>query len=258
MSEYEDKPKRAKRRLKNMNFSSENAHMALVSVENGGGANGVNTLVMKAAEDTGLMNEKQIESLKEIIKSVAKVSDEEADQVIGNVISKDADGGDTPSDPVSDVEKASNEVTPDKGDNKMSDTQVDVQAEIQKALEAQKAEVEKAVKAQYEEIEKGLKAEIEAFKAKEAEVQKAQFVEVAKGYQALGVDEESVEGFAVALMKMKGDETFEPVMKALEKGLNIAKAAAEGAFEVQGHDVEAQADEISKTAQLIKAKYDNK
>lgn len=231
---------RAKRKLKNMSFKGENAHMALVSVDQGGGANGVNTLLMKAAEDTSKMNEEQINSLKEIIKSVQGISDEEAMQIIGNVTDKDANGGDTLSDPVSDIEKASKEATPVEEDNKMSDK--DLQAEIQKAVEAKQAEIEKALKAQYEEIEKGLKAQIEEYQAKEVEVEKAKYKEVAKSYQGLGVDvesEEAVEGMAVALMKMKGDGTFKPVLEALEKGLNIATQVSKGAFEEQGHDIDA-------------------
>jgi len=234
--------KKAKRLITDMSFKGENAHMALVSVDQGGGANGVSTLLMKTAEDTSEMNSKQIESLKEIIKAVQGVSDEEASQMIGNVITDKEAGGVSP---VSEVSKASNEAeeTPNE-DNKMSD--VEQQEEFQKALAAKEAEM----KAQYEELEKGLKAKLAEFEtAKEAEVLKAAEQE-ALLYKSLGVTEETKGEFAVALMKAKGDDSMKPIMAALEKAQNIIKQVEDGTFVEKGHNVEATNEDLTLDEQL--------
>lgn len=240
--------KKAKRLITDISFEGDNAHMALVSVDQGGGANGVDTLLMKAAEDTSKMNSKQIESLKEIIKSVQGVSDLEASQMIGNVTDEEAGGVS----PVSEVNKASNEaVETPKEDNKMSDT--DVQALIQKALADKEAELKKAAKEEFEAIEKGLKEELETFKAKEAELKKAQFEEEALLYKSLGVTEDTKGDVAVALMKAKGDEVFKPILTMLEKAQNIVKQVEEGTFKPEGHSVESTAEEMSGVMKALNA-----
>lgn len=271
-----------KKRLRGFDFSGEDHHVALVCEDVGGAANGYKTLLTKSTdvtvelslaeflyrftnmwyEDATLVarmlgksdnmdaawDNEELEKRVTLMKSAketGEVTDEllETVRVLSKAVGipvKDANGGDTLSDPVSDIEKASKEATPVEEDNKMSDK--DLQAEIQKALDAQKSEIEKAAEAKYTELEKGLKAQIAKYEAEKVEVEKAKYKEVAKSYQGLGVDvesEEAVEGMAVALMKMKGDDTFKPVLAALEKGLNIATQVSKGAFEEQGHDIDA-------------------
>lgn len=55
--------RKAKRRLKNFDFSSEGAHLALVHKEQGGSANGYDTLVMKA---TDKFSEEFIEKMQQV------------------------------------------------------------------------------------------------------------------------------------------------------------------------------------------------
>ena len=266
----------AKRRLSNFDFSGDNSAVALVNKDQGGAANGYKTLLTKAVDvnvelslaeflrrftnmwsDEAAMvarllgysdnmdavwDEKELERRVTFMKSAketGKVTEELLETV--RVLSKAVGVH------VKDINGVSNEATPVKDEvNNMSGK--DLQAEIQKAVEAKRAEIEKGLKAQYEEIEKGLKAQIEEYRAKEVEVEKAKYKEVAKGYQVLGIDvkdEKAVEGMAVALMKMKGDETFEPVMKALEKALNIATQVQRGAFEEQGHNIEVDDNKVN-------------
>lgn len=190
--------------------------------------------LMKSAKETGEVTDELLETVQVLSKAVG-------------IPVKDTNGAS----PVSNknVEKASNGAAPVNNEEVDNMPDKDLQAEIQKALDAQKAEIEKSVKAQVEaehlEIEKGLKAKIDEYQAKEVEVEKAKYKEFAKSYSKLGIDsesEEAVDGMAVALMKMKGDDTFKPVMTVLEKALNIATQVEKGAFEEQGHDIEVDAD----------------
>lgn len=56
--------RKAKRRLKNFDFSSEGAHLALVHKEQGGGANGYETLIMKSAAN---FSEEFIEKMQSVV-----------------------------------------------------------------------------------------------------------------------------------------------------------------------------------------------
>jgi hypothetical protein len=57
-------------------------------------------------------------------------------------------------------------------------------------------------------------------------------------------------------MKMSEQEELAGVMSVLEKAVQIAKGV-EGLGEM-GHDLEPQEEQISKTAELLKAKYGSK
>jgi len=224
---------KAKRRLKNISFSNEDAHMALVSTDVGGPANGVNTLVMKSAQE---VSEDQFNSLVQIVMKSQGVSEEEAKETLKGF-------------------------TQTKGDS-MSEEMIaksTVEALVAEQVEKAKQDALDAAKAEQEEITKGLQAEIEKFRQKEQVTKKAQFVEKAKGYEALGVTDENAEAVAEALMKMAEDETMKPVQEMLEKALNVAKAESEGMFEAKGHDVHVESDgEESGVLSAIKARKTSK
>ena len=283
----------AKRLIKEFDFSGSNSAVSLVCADQGGAANGYKTLLtkstdvvielsfaeflyrftdmwydeaemvarmvglsddmsaawdteelskrvtlMKSAKDTKEYSEDLIETVKVLSKAVG-------------VKIKDIDG-------VSPVNKSKTVIETPKEDNKMSDT--DVQALIQKALADKEAELKKAAKAEFEAIEKGLKDELEVFKAKEAELKKAQFEEEALLYKSLGVTEDTKGDVAVALMKAKGDETLKPLLTMLEKAQTIVKQVEDGTFIEEGHSVEANNEDLSpdeQLAQMIKKSKEN-
>lgn len=239
---------KAKKRLKNFDFSGESAHMALVPESMGGPANGIKTLIVKSL-DVENLTDSQKESLKQIIKSANGFSDEEAEAYIQQNLAKNA-GGDAP---VSDIEKgnvADNNI-PDTQENTMETIEKSaVEALIQKALEEQKQEIEKAVAEKESKIEELTKS-LQAFEAEKAEQKKAEFVAKAADYEVLGVEDK--ESFGVALMKMSEQEELAGVIAVLEKAVQIAKGV-EGLSEM-GHDIQPEEEQISKTAELLKAKY---
>jgi vacuolar-type H+-ATPase subunit I/STV1 len=239
---------KAKKRLKNFDFSGQNAHMALVDEP----ANGIKTLITKAV-DIDAMTDVQKESLKQIIKSANGFSEEEAQAYIEQLSAKDA-GGDNP---VSDIEKGNvaDKTLPDNQENTMSEMieKSAVEALIQKALEEKQAEIEKAVAEKESKIEELTKS-LQAFEAEKAEAKKAEYVAKAADFEVLGVEDK--ESFGVALMKMSEQEELAGVMSVLEKAVQIAKGV-EGLGEM-GHDLEPQEEQISKTAELLKAKYGSK
>jgi vacuolar-type H+-ATPase subunit I/STV1 len=128
-----------------------------------------------------------------------------------------------------------------------------VEALIQKALEEKQAEIEKAVAEKESKIEELTKS-LQAFEAEKAEAKKAEYVAKAADFEVLGVEDK--ESFGVALMKMSEQEELAGVMSVLEKAVQIAKGV-EGLGEM-GHDLEPQEEQISKTAELLKAKYGSK
>jgi vacuolar-type H+-ATPase subunit I/STV1 len=199
------------------------------------------------------MTDVQKESLKQIIKSANGFSEEEAQAYIEQLSAKDA-GGDNP---VSDIEKGNvaDKTLPDNQENTMSEMieKSAVEALIQKALEEKQAEIEKAVAEKESKIEELTKS-LQAFEAEKAEAKKAEYVAKAADFEVLGVEDK--ESFGVALMKMSEQEELAGVMAVLEKAVQIAKGV-EGLGEV-GHDLEPEEEQISKTAELLKAKYGNK
>ena len=239
---------KAKKRLKNFDFSGQNAHMALVHEDQGGPANGIKTLITKAV-DIDAMTDVQKESLKQIIKSANGFSEEEAQAYIEQLSAKDA-GGDNP---VSDIEKGNvaDKTLPDNQENTMSEVieKSAVEALIQKALEEKQAEIEKAVAEKESKIEELTKS-LQAFEAEKAEAKKAEFVAKAADFEVLGVEDK--ESFGVALMKMSEQEELAGVMAVLEKAVQIAKGV-EGLGEV-GHDLEPQEEQISGVMKAIQAK----
>ena len=86
--------------------------------------------------------------------------------------------------------------------------------------------------------------------AEKAEIAKAAFVEKAKEFEVLGV--EDFDQFGVALMKMAGVEELAVVSEVLAKAVNIAKNAS--VFEQQGHDVEAEESSLTGLQKALEAR----
>ena len=92
-----------------------------------------------------------------------------------------------------------------------------VEALVAKALE----DITKAKDAEIAELQKA----VDVSKAEKEAIVKAEFVEKAKDYSKIGV--EDTEAFGVALMKMAADPSMDLVVKALEQSLVIAKGVNE-------------------------------
>lgn len=240
---------KAKRKLKNFDFSGEDAHMALVNSDQMGPANGITTLVLKSADQ---FTEKQLESIKQIVKSANGFSDAEAEEYLAEMLTKDA-GGDGPDSEVKRVNNDANPI-PAEQENNMDAEMIqksEAEALIAKAVEdATKEAVQKAVEAKEAEIAELTKS-LKAFEEEKAAQEKAEFVAKAKGFEELGV--EDAEAFGVALMKMSKDEVFEPVLAALEKAQNIVKQMNTLEQE-RGHDVEPADANLSGVMAAIKAR----
>ena len=244
---------KAKKRLKNFDFSGEGAHMALVHSSQGA-ANGFKTLITKSEIDISKMSEQQVQNLKDIVKACNNFSEEEADSYIQSLreeVQKDTNGVS----PVSELEatlEGSDVETPSEVIKNMSTENVEV---IEKsAVEALVAEaIEKATAAKEAEIAE-LQKSLNDFKEAQEAAKKAEYVEKAAAYEVLGV--EDAEAFGVALMKMAEQEDLKVVSEVLEKALNIAKNIGEVAEE--GHSVEVQDSAVSDVMKAIEFRKSSK
>ena len=119
----------------------------------------------------------------------------------------------------------------------------------------EKSAVEALVAKALEDITKAKDAEIaklqevvEVSKAEKEAIVKAEFVEKAKDYSKIGV--EDAEAFGVALMKMSADPSMELVVKALEQSLVIAKGVNEI---VEDQEVVEDTEAVTKAASGVMA-----
>lgn len=237
---------KAKARLYDFDFSGEGAHMALVHKNQSGPANGIKTLLLKSVKE---LSDKQVESLKQIIKAANGFTDEEVEEYIQQNVIKNA-GGDVPVGSIEENGNIANENIPETEKHMEHIEKSAVEALIQKALEEQRAEIEKAV-AEKESVISDLKKSLEQYEAEKAEQKKAEFVAKAADYEMLGVEDK--EAFGVALMKMSEQEDMAPVMAVLEKALNIAKQFNE-MDQGTGHNLEPEEEQISGVMKAIQAK----
>lgn len=236
----------ADRELFDMSFEKEGMHMALVSVDQGGAANGVKTLLMKSLDDTHL-NEQQLKSFKEIAKALGQ-TDEEIQKSL-EALETTTNGEEPVSDnKVEDVEKSS-ETSP-KEEVIMTTETIEksaYEAEVQKAKDLQtKLEAEA-------EIKKGLEDALEVYKAKELEAQKAEFITKAKTLEVAGVEGDAVEPMAVAMQKASMQEDTKVLVETIEKMAALLKAS-EDITEVEGHSLESTGIEETGAMALIKSK----
>ncbi len=238
---------KAKRKLKDFDFTKEGSHVALVSVDNGGAANGYKTLITKSVSED--LSENQRESLKQIIKSTEECSDEEAEEILkANLDALKEDGVS----PINKTKETPTEETLMTTENVEMIEKSTLEVELKKALEAQEAQL----KADYEAKEVELKKSLEAYEAKEIEITKAKFIEKAKGFEDLGISEDKEELMAVALMKMAGSEDYKVVEEVLETAVRLAKNAH--MLEQRGSDTPEEVAELSGVMQVLKSKKQSK
>jgi hypothetical protein len=248
----ENKPKRkATRRIKKFDFSSEDATVSLVSEDQGGGANGFQTLITKSAEEV------TEEDIKEIVISTIEKSED-----------KEVSSGDDTAEESESVEKSAEEVTSDnivhevegegktsvvkqkKKENKPMTEKVQViEQEVEVIAKAQFDEIQKAFDAQKEELQKALDLVNELKKEKQeaiAKARKEQLVEVAGDK-------------AEVLFNACGeatDEIFADVVKAL--GEMKAQVEKSKMFEEVGASVEEDQTNESPIAKALQARLAKK
>jgi hypothetical protein len=210
----------AKRRLTDIKFEHEGAHVALVGKHQGGPANGITTLVFKATD--------HIEPAK-VALALAGQSAEQPTTIIEEPI-------------VEQIEKSVHETL--------------LATAVTEAVAVEKA----AAVAVVEEIQKALDAQAEVLKAAQEKVQAfeaaavAQKQEVRKAALAAVLPAEQVEGVLKALDAV-ADEAFQAVVA----GYAVQKAAVDNSDLLSETGVNGTGDadvkEVDRTTAILKAKY---
>ena len=240
----------ADRELFDMSFEKEGMHMALVSVDQGGAANGVKTLLMKSLDNNHL-NEQQTKSFKEIAKALGQTDEEiqkslEALEINTNGEAPVSDNN------VEDVEKSSETSPKDEVTMTVETIEKSVyEAELQKAKDLQtKLEAEA-------EIKKGLEAELKEFRKARFEAEKAEFITKAKTLDVAGIEGDAIETMAVAMQKASMQEDTKVLVETIEKMATLLKSA--GSLQTpEGHSLETKGEDLSGTMALIKSKNTSK
>lgn len=209
-----------KRRLTDIKFEHEGAHVALVGKHQGGPANGITTLVFKATDHIDPAT---------IALAVAGQSVEQPTTIIEEPI-------------VEQIEKSVHEA--------LLATAVSDAVAVQKAAgEEAVAEIVKAMSAQ-EEVLKSVQAELEVFKSAEA----TRKVEVRKSALAAVLPEAQVESVLKAL-----EGVAEEAFAAVVAGYAVQKAAVDNSDLMSETGVAGtgttDAVEVDRTAEILKAKY---
>lgn len=210
----------AKRRLTDIKFEHEGAHVALVGKHQGGPANGITTLVFKATDHIDPTT---------VALAVAGQSVEQPTTIIEEPT-------------VEQIEKSVHEA--------LLATAVTDAVAVQKALgDDAVAEIVKAMGAQ-EEVLKAAQAELQVFKDAEA----SRKTEVRKAALSAALPADSVEGILKALETVS-DEAF----TAAVAGYAVLKAAADNSDMMSETGVAgtgaADPVEVDRTAEILKAKY---
>lgn len=209
-----------KRRLTDIKFEHEGAHVALVGKHQGGPANGITTLVFKATDHIDPAT---------VALAVAGQSVEQPTTIIEEPT-------------VEQIEKSVHEAL-------LATAVTDAVAVEKAAGVAAVAEIQKALVAQ-EEVLKAVQAEVAAFKAAEA----TRVQEVRKSQLAAVLPEAQVEGVLKAL-----EAVAEDAFAAVVAGYAVQKAAVDNSEMMSETGVAgtgtADAPEIDRTAEILKAKY---
>lgn len=231
-----------KRRLKNFDFKGENAAVALVSKDQGGAANGYETLIIKSNDPDVAVTMTFGDFLyrfyglwsgdADLVSRIAGMNgttealwnEEEFEKNIYMLKSAKDDFSKVDVEVVKQLASLFNVEIEDSNMTVENTTQVDEISEIQKTL----TEKEKVIKSLQEKLEAAEAAEIQ--KAKESFVSKAADMKL--------VEEADVQSFGEALYEMSKVESFGVVTKALENATKLTKAAVESVSEPTGHDVD--------------------
>lgn len=209
-----------KRRLTDIKFEHEGAHVALVGKHQGGPANGITTLVFKATDHIDPAT---------VALAVAGQNVDQPTTIIEEPIMEQ-------------IEKSVHEA--------LLATAVTDAVAVEKAAGAVAvAEIQKALVAQ-EEVLKAVQAEVAAFKAAEA----TRVQEVRKAQLAAVLPEAQVEGVLKAL-----ESVAEEAFAAVVAGYAVQKAAVDNSDLMSETGVagtgEADSQERDLTAEILKAKY---
>lgn len=209
-----------KRRLTDIKFEHEGAHVALVGKHQGGPANGITTLVFKATDHIDPAT---------IALAVAGQSVEQPTTIIEEPT-------------VEQIEKSVHEA--------LLATAVTDAVAVEKAASAiAVAEIQKALVAQ-EEVLKAVQAEVAVFKAAEV----ARVLEVRKSALAAVLPEAQVESVLKAL-----EGVAEEAFAAVVAGYAVQKAAVDNSEMMSETGVAgtgaADPVEVDRTAEILKAKY---
>lgn len=266
-----------KRKLKDFDFSGENHGVALVSKNVGGPANGVRTLVMKgndvkvemtmaeflsrffnlwsgdaafianllgySSDTDGLWDESKLSEQVTLMKSMQSGEIEVDTAKIADVIKSIAEKNsveltDYVADRVSPVSKSKNETLED--DENMANQ--DLANELVE-LKKQRDEMTDLIN--------GLREEVNVFKQRDEAEERERNLELAKGYMALGVEEDQVETLAKALGKIAKDEDLEILKSVLGTAVKrVENLQTEVTKSVTG--TEAQEEEENDTDGVMK------
>lgn len=209
-----------KRRLTDIKFEHEGAHVALVGKHQGGPANGITTLVFKATDHIDPAT---------VALAVAGQSVEQPTTIIEEPT-------------VEQIEKSVHEAL-------LATAVTDAVAVEKAASVAAVAEVKKALVAQ-EEVLKAVQAEVAAFKA----VEVARVQEVRKSQLSAVLPEAQVESVLKAL-----EAVAEEAFAAVVAGYAVQKAAVDNSDLMSETGVAGtgttDAVEVDRTAEILKAKY---
>lgn len=242
---------KAKRKLTKADFSKEGMHMALVSVDQGGPANGINTLMIKSLEGQSELTENQINSLKQIAKASGIPEEEFLEQA--KALLESTDGEDPVSETEEDIEKSSNNTSPTEEVNMSTETIEKSVYEAELAKAKQEAEAQAQKLAEYEQIQKNLKDELAEFVKAKEEAEKQEFIAKAKGFEDAGIKEEAqVDALAVALQKASKDEALKPLLDLVEKQAELMKGM-EGTEE-HGHGADMSEEDPYDVGAIVKAR----
>lgn len=211
--------RKAKRRLSDISFEHEGAHVALTHELQGGPANEMTTLVTKATND---------------------ISEEEFEKAYKDKVEKE--DGEYSEDSKEYKEKSTtNKATQENEENTMTvENTQDLQIELEKAqaqvadLQKAKEDLEKAreEKANLEKAFSEVNDTVKVLKAAEEKRKEAEYLEKAKQHTAVVNDELPAEDFAKALRAVENVEGADVIVKALDAYKQLA--SSQGMFEEIG------------------------
>lgn len=253
-SNYEEtqvKPKRARRKIKSLDFSQEGAAVALVGPAVGGPANGIPTLIMKSASEIEhdiLMQDIDAEIQKELdeVEAIEKASVNQSESVQTedetSIVNEEA-------------EVTTSNVQLEKGSS-MDETNVQADEAMTSIETVAKAEFESVQKA-LDETKALLQKSMETIAAFEAEKKQAIAKAKTEKIQAIVKNEKHTAALAKASLQLESEDDFSAFMSALQAMMNTVETSE--MFMEKGATVDeaVEAPQESAVARILKAQYSN-
>lgn len=228
--------RKAKRRLSDISFEHEGAHVALTHELQGGPANEMTTLVTKATND---ISEEEFE--KAYKDKVDKQDDDNPCWEGYEQRGTKTQGGKQVPNCVPMSKSTTNKATQENEENTMTvENTQDLQTELEKAqaqvadLQKAKEDLEKAKeeKANLEKAFSEVNDTVKVLKAAEEKRKEAEYLEKAKQHTAVVNDDLPAEDFAKALRAVENVEGADAIVKALDAYKQLA--SSQGMFEEIG------------------------